>query len=185
MRGLKQKKYPPKHFQRSRIFYRCVDWNRRNTHQSISNEVASFTDAWIETEEIPTKAFPTKSHLLQMRGLKPFKRVCFRQRNSRIFYRCVDWNFLKEVTDVITQVASFTDAWIETCIPSKARAPAWSHLLQMRGLKLVFPLKRVLLLGRIFYRCVDWNCLHSCSKGWNLVASFTDAWIETPWCCCL
>ena len=33
-------------------------------------------------------------------------------------------------------VASFTDAWIETIVPKRAVPPLVSHLLQMRGLKL-------------------------------------------------
>ena len=58
---------------------------------------------------------------------------------------------------LVTMVASFTDAWIETYC-----CPLWllhylSHLLQMRGLKLFVP----------------WSA-YLCG-----VASFTDAWIET------
>ena len=34
--------------------------------------VASFTDAWIETEHTHTKDVDNQSHLLQMRGLKLF-----------------------------------------------------------------------------------------------------------------
>ena len=52
--------------------------------------VASFTDAWIETQREATDVITQKSHLLQMRGLKP---PCHRNpkaRNGRIFYRCVD-----------------------------------------------------------------------------------------------
>ena len=57
------------------------------------NCVASFTDAWIETEEQKKAIIESyKSHLLQMRGLK----------QSR---------FLLSRSD---PVASFTDAWIET-----------------------------------------------------------------------
>ncbi len=75
------------------------------------------------------------------------------------------------------RVASFTDAWIETIGANKRQKRAMSHLLQMRGLKLAIKNKRIiasvshllqmrglkrnshnphpLLLGRIFYRCVD------------------------------
>ncbi len=56
--------------------------------------VASFTDAWIETE-------------------------------------------LVEELNAINLVASFTDAWIETIRTSSAASPEMSHLLQMRGLKLL------------------------------------------------
>ena len=57
--------------------------------------VASFTDAWIETSvlEYNSNNATNKSHLLQMRGLKPPS------------YAQIELNWL---------VASFTDAWIET-----------------------------------------------------------------------
>ncbi len=58
-----------------------------------------------------------KSHLLQMRGLKrnqPYKH--YRPR----------------------QVASFTDAWIETYQSAGVFSQCQSHLLQMRGLKRPF-----------------------------------------------
>ncbi len=55
------------------------------------------------------------SHLLQMRGLKLY---CYT-------------SFVKQ-----WQVASFTDAWIETFVWTDATAYNLSHLLQMRGLKL-------------------------------------------------
>ena len=55
-------------------------------------------------------------------------------------------------------VASFTDAWIETKVLLMLRPSQRSHLLQMRGLKLVTMYAKV--------NNID-------------VASFTDAWIET------
>ena len=55
--------------------------------------VASFTDAWIETIDKNNRMQAFKSHLLQMRGLKP---------------KSTQRNLIKR------QVASFTDAWIET-----------------------------------------------------------------------
>ena len=55
-----------------------------------------------------------ESHLLQMRGLKPSRRVPARCRRH---------------------VASFTDAWIETTPLDLLYANWQSHLLQMRGLK--------------------------------------------------
>ncbi len=54
--------------------------------------VASFTDAWIETEINDINEHVNLSHLLQMRGLKPPELRVDADRN----------------------VASFTDAWIET-----------------------------------------------------------------------
>ena len=53
-------------------------------------EVASFTDAWIETDPPNANVPITLSHLLQMRGLKPKCFVTILIIRSRIFYRCVD-----------------------------------------------------------------------------------------------
>ena len=64
-----------------------------------------------------------ESHLLQMRGLK----------HNKI------------TLNGVQQVASFTDAWIETWNP-KQQSRCWSHLLQMRGLKLVLVLILELLV---------------------------------------
>ena len=74
-----------------------------------------------------------KSHLLQMRGLKLFKRI-------------VVWVFV---------VASFTDAWIETYICVMRLVEQQSHLLQMRGLKHFDCTAQLPISRRIFYRCVD------------------------------
>ena len=53
-------------------------------------------------------------------------------------------------------VASFTDAWIETLDnPFIGLDAPWSHLLQMRGLKLNNRRFDLECEGRIFYRCVD------------------------------
>ena len=54
-----------------------------------------------------------------------------------------------------------------------------SHLLQMRGLKRSNKYKDYRKMGRIFYRCVDWNLWYVTLKCYICVASFTDAWIET------
>ena len=56
-------------------------------------QVASFTDAWIETTPLDLLYANWQSHLLQMRGLKPNVVLC------RL---------------AVVKVASFTDAWIET-----------------------------------------------------------------------
>ena len=122
------------------------------------NTVASFTDAWIETAV--TMGF---RYLIL----------------SRIFYRCVDWNWKMSMTLKSNVVASFTDAWIETkarimkarkregrifyrcvdwnIISALALLSISSHLLQMRGLKPTWSLQVGGNLCRIFYRCVDWN----------------------------
>ena len=75
-----------------------------------------------------------ESHLLQMRGLK-------QNKTSLI---------------MITWVASFTDAWIETPKqPMNVHDNQKSHLLQMRGLKRFRYRRDEYLPRRIFYRCVD------------------------------
>ena len=54
------------------------------------------------------------------------------------------------------RVASFTDAWIETLTLIWYISPRLkSHLLQMRGLKQAHEVGKDLNTGRIFYRCVD------------------------------
>ena len=53
-------------------------------------EVASFTDAWIETVQKISLLWWRTSHLLQMRGLKQFQPIKMFDSFSRIFYRCVD-----------------------------------------------------------------------------------------------
>ena len=103
------------------------------------------------------------SHLLQMRGLKPKYNEATCWCNGRIFYRCVDWNILSSTNVGRTNVASFTDAWIETWINMSVA---------------------LILSSRIFYRCVDWNVVLRPLLSLVRVASFTDAWIETScWRC--
>ena len=87
-------------------------WYIAMTRQEL--EVASFTDAWIETNRGTTTREIGKSHLLQMRGLKP-----------ALGAKIIGYN-----------VASFTDAWIETGNIGADYTVYSSHLLQMRGLKL-------------------------------------------------
>ena len=52
--------------------------------------VASFTDAWIETLWELSQSAKRRSHLLQMRGLKPKLSNDYMFSYRRIFYRCVD-----------------------------------------------------------------------------------------------
>ena len=118
------------------------------------------------------------SHLLQMRGLKLETAI-------KGFNECLSHLLqMRGLKQYITgfdldkmPVASFTDAWIETChtqtIEIQIRShllqmrglkrekgcrefhPYESHLLQMRGLKLDSDNSSVISLSRIFYRCVD------------------------------
>ena len=55
-----------------------------------SESVASFTDAWIETNDKDSLEDKERSHLLQMRGLKQVLGSTYKLVRGRIFYRCVD-----------------------------------------------------------------------------------------------
>ena len=99
----------------SRIFYRCVDWNR--AYEAIYN-------AYIRSHLLQMRGLKLwrgehsngyyVSHLLQMRGLKQGVVTNINIKTSRMFYRCVDWN--NRIKSMMT---------LSVC--------------------------------RIFYRCVDWN----------------------------
>ena len=93
-------------------------------------EVASFTDAWIET-----CYWCLRRWLLYVASFTDAWIETNWQNDS-------DTNFL---------VASFTDAWIETGHTVTTVNTAMSHLLQMRGLKrLMMPVIRLLLLVASF-----------------------------------
>ena len=141
--------------------------------------VASFTDAWIETGISINDFRNVKSHLLQMRGLKP--------QYGHQWKRCFVASFTDAWIETARQtaeqfvnfVASFTDAWIETGYTWKCWLHIMSHLLQMRGLKpscatADTPVAMSHLLQmrglKLFRGTLPIRCL---------VASFTDAWIET------
>ena len=77
---------------------------------------------------------------------------------SRIFYRCVDWNFNEANAAVYDASRIFY------------RCVDWNN----NGRAYPNPIK-----CRIFYRCVDWNRNGFSIRSTLKVASFTDAWIET------
>ena len=143
----------------SRIFYRCVDWNLIISVLIWSAKVASFTDAWIETLLLESNITGSVRRIFYRCVDWNLERVrrCFRYR-SRIFYRCVDWNFCTEKVTVQDGSRIFY-----RCVDWNS---CWS-------------LKTAASRCRIFYRCVDWNCLHDSASSQGIVASFTDAWIET------
>ena len=95
MRGLKLKAQVSETWSRSRIFYRCVDWNLRQITEFQYPDVASFTDAWIET-------------------LKEIQKA-----ETEIVASFTDaWIETEDLSraKLAEEVASFTDAWIETSI---------------------------------------------------------------------
>ena len=81
----------------------------------ITKEVASFTDAWIETGTGWYDVCQSSSHLLQMRGLKLKKTITIHTRRSVASFTDA-WieTTRMEYALTIDAVASFTDAWIET-----------------------------------------------------------------------
>ena len=107
----------------------------RKNHGIGLTQVASFTDAWIETKECAEALYrKTKSHLLQMRGLK---RAIMETETTGSASHLLQMRGLK---------------------PANSGAPAYitkSHLLQMRGLKLKAQISETWSRSRIFYRCVD------------------------------
>ena len=79
----------------SRIFYRCVDWNSGRIGSNEVPIVASFTDAWIETEDMKKGDF--------VREVASFTDAWI--ETNTVFGYQRPW-----------YVASFTDAWIETAL---------------------------------------------------------------------
>ena len=181
MRGLKQTLIDWAKSDSSRIFYRCVDWNLKRL---------------LHLTEVPGRIF--------YRCVDWNFHTCdtYLPGSSRIFYRCVDWNFCGWIGNTAYSSRIFYRCvdWNLMLTETKLSVRV-SHLLQMRGLKpnrnLYYKnyLRRIfyrcvdwnsfcitrpnLELSRIFYRCVDWNCLHNSASSQGIVASFTDAWIET------
>ena len=118
--------------------------------------VASFTDAWIETD-----------NAIKLSGLEVVASFTDAWIETDQARACAFSSFVASFTDAWIEtregllkissfrVASFTDAWIETFFYwFRVRAPM-SHLLQMRGLKQITIRKNTSIIGRIFYRCVD------------------------------
>ena len=100
--------------------------------------VASFTDAWIETKmsRAICPLSKSRSHLLQMRGLK--RRVRKHSGRPAVVASFTDaWieTIIPGNFQADEYVASFTDAWIETAKEDGVKLWFLSHLLQMRGLK--------------------------------------------------
>ena len=183
MRGLKQRLMKDDGSKNSRIFYRCVDWNIDFAEASEGWDVSHLLQmrGLKPFPILPTRRYNRRifyrcvdwnNWLFGLRMIAP----------RRIFYRCVDWNtHLCGFNFGGGKVASFTDAWIETQPGFNRPGFGESHLLQMRGLKHLFQtqmyrlkeshllqmrgLKHVVyytlldMFGRIFYRCVDWNCI--------------------------
>ena len=143
-----------------RIFYRCVDWNILivlHSYLFLGRIFYRCVDWNGMSEDGITGVNP--SHLLQMRGLKPWWHESPKHWPCRIFYRCVDWNQATEPPPPPPEGRIFY------------RCVDWNTIWAMCP---------TVISCRIFYRCVDWNAdAHLVYFATPKVASFTDAWIET------
>ena len=99
-----------------------------------------------------------RSHLLQMRGLKPcgylYRNNCYRQSHL-LQMRGLKPGSVTADTPVAI-VASFTDAWIETSSPPKPTivpsvASFTDAWIETKEMRHQYQSPK----GRIFYRCVD------------------------------
>ena len=163
MRGLKLLNRRNIHKYKSRIFYRCVDWNTSKTVPKAIIHCRIFYRCvdWNPRYNTNYTSHPT----------------------SRIFYRCVDWNpiLTKEKGYTVGRIFYRCVDWNLNCtinLPKRIK----SHLLQMRGLK-PCQNKNKNQLTTVASFTDAWI-----ETGWPLlqflplkVASFTDAWIETTW----
>ena len=165
-----------------RIFYRCVDWNHhsRGTHnRACKSHLLQMRGLKLSQCRRGTGA--NQSHLLQMRGLKHF---CLDREHHRHEVASFTDAWIETTTGALKDkknwVASFTDAWIETSPESTEKkleavasfTDAWIETLKLSNDYMSF--------CRIFYRCVDWNRKGQTDYNTHTsVASFTDAWIET------
>ena len=187
----------------SRIFYRCVDWNKDQTNifgqagRRIFYRCVDwnpYREKWIyllymshllqmrglKPTADSSKWIKDMSHLLQMRGLKLVSlevRPCFL---CRIFYRCVDWNRIERIKTLAISVASFTDAWIETIqfsdelVVFEVASFTDAWIETKRG-------TTTREIGNVASFTDAWieTCKPALKTRPLLVASFTDAWIET------
>ena len=121
-----------------------------------------------------------KSHLLQMRGLKLAREQEFFRNAVASFTDAWIETLRYLACGEYGSVASFTDAWIETMIINILYYIQSSHLLQMRGLKLI---RIVIMVDQLKSHLLQMRGLKPRpsmdSHRQNQVASFTDAWIET------
>ena len=129
----------------------------REGYRARRQEVASFTDAWIETRLTKTVNAYLSSHLLQMRGLKQMILMIF-MRN--IWSHLLQMRGLKLISTSLFAYRKLSHLLqmrgLKLMMYFTTTIINGSHLLQMRGLKPKPPiLYNQKLCCRIFYRCVD------------------------------
>ena len=120
--------------------------------------VAPHAGAWIETNYNIKNFWRNKSHLMQVRELKPLYRL---QLNGIVLSHLMQVRELKPIESTaltVRAVAPHAGAWIETC----KSLEVWNYLR-----------------GRTSCRCVNWN-LYCLFEYFNqAVAPHAGAWIET------
>ena len=149
--------------------------------QAEYTEVASFTDAWIETLCRKIITIPPSRIFYRCVDWNKKKYGDKKTNLGRIFYRCVDWNVNgNSWIKYEYWVASFTDAWIETfTVNNRCAHPKRRIFYRCVDWNTALITLSAENPSRIFYRCVDWNTICQPFRQQRIVASFTDAWIET------
>ena len=123
----------------------------------LSNiDVASFTDAWIETKERNIIKLRKESHLLQMRGLKLLiiLILLMSHLSHLLQMRGLKLNSSRETRyAIVSHLLQMRG--LKLTMGRLFLKECWSHLLQMRGLKHKRCCSKERNHSRIFYRCVD------------------------------
>ena len=144
--------------------------------------VASFTDAWIETFTALTTSRVMSSRIFYrcVDWNRKFSGIT-NLHDCHIFYRCVDWNvtWCEVLSQTFRRIFYRCVDWNSDRLQSEWNEPL-SHLLQMRGLKLINPEARKKALESHLLQMRGLKLVNMPKKiNTQYVASFTDAWIET------
>ena len=142
--------------------------------------VASFTDAWIETAGRKLLLKIGESHLLQMRGLKQCRRYCYygSERSHLLQMRGLKLRFpIPSIS--FSQSHLLQMRGLKRTEDGVGEGIEKSHLLQMRGLKLFTTKDLSKQMVASFTDAWIETVYNTTDKAIKVVASFTDAWIET------
>ena len=128
----------------------------KQQQKKMKQSVASFTDAWIETisEGVTDRPETVASFTDAWIETWSDSYIPYKGRSHLLQMRGLKHRDAA-VFKLQQDVASFTDAWIETVPPNSSIRIKPSHLLQMRGLKQKRCATSTGAQSRIFYRCVD------------------------------
>ena len=157
-RGLKFNKFY-KLFRRNNVASFSEAWIEifiKRAKQECS-QVASFSEAWIEIQNSKKRRLLPKSPPSRRRGLKYDWDIATAAQPGRLLLGGVDWNTPEE----------------KKCMEEQCRlllgGVDWNHFFVSLDVE---SLSRLLLGG------VDWNSIASLDFSCHLVASFLEAWIE-------